>query len=326
MDTRVAIIGAGMAGAAAASSLMAAGLRVTMFDKSRGVGGRMSTRRMSTPHSGDLRFDHGAQYFTVRGDAFRRALSPLRADGVVAAWAGAREDGRRDEALVAAPHMPDAVRALTKGCDLALNATVKALTRTEDGWIVSCDGDAQYADIAYDAVLVTTPAPQALPLLASAGVAFDGPDRAVYAPCWALMLAFDAPLKAAAETLRPQRSPIAWIARNSGKPGRPAGADCWVAHAGPEWSRANLELTADAAAQALLAEARSLLGFSAAPAVAVAHRWRYALVETAAGADCFWDERARIGAAGDWCIGPRVEAAFDSGDALARRLLRSHDL
>lgn len=322
MTRRIAIIGAGMAGAAAANALRAAGLRVTLFDKSRGVGGRMSTRRMSTD-TGELRFDHGAQYFTARGDAFCRALAPLRAEGVVVAWAGARGDGKVDEALVAAPHMPDAVRALAHGCDLALNATVTALARVANGWTVRCDGEAHGAGQTYDAVLVTTPAPQALPLLASAGVAFDGPQRVVYAPCWALLLAFDALLTDAPDTLRPKTSPIAWIARDSSKPGRPAGRDCWVIHAGPDWSRANLELTAEAAAQALLAEARRLLGFTVAPVVAAAHRWRYALVETPAGADCFWDEGARVGAAGDWCIGPRVEAAFDSGDALARRLLQA---
>ena len=51
-----------------------------------------------------------------------------------------------------------------------------------------------------------------------------------------------------------------------------------------------------------------------------AHRWRYAMVEKAAGEVCFWDEAQHIGACGDWCIGPRIEAAFDSGLALAEKV------
>ncbi|MFM7188226.1 MAG: FAD-dependent oxidoreductase [Armatimonadota bacterium] len=41
----VAIIGAGLAGVAAAGDLAAAGKSVLVIDKSRGIGGRMATRR-----------------------------------------------------------------------------------------------------------------------------------------------------------------------------------------------------------------------------------------------------------------------------------------
>ena len=41
----IAVIGAGMAGLSCARHLQEAGCRVTVFDKARGPGGRMSTRR-----------------------------------------------------------------------------------------------------------------------------------------------------------------------------------------------------------------------------------------------------------------------------------------
>ncbi|MEO0028791.1 MAG: tRNA 5-methylaminomethyl-2-thiouridine biosynthesis bifunctional protein MnmC, partial [Pseudomonadota bacterium] len=65
-----AVIGAGMAGIACARTLMQAGHRVTVFDKSRGASGRMSTRSSSFGT-----FDHGAQYFTVRDARFAQALA-----------------------------------------------------------------------------------------------------------------------------------------------------------------------------------------------------------------------------------------------------------
>ena len=55
MAKRVAIIGAGMAGLAAARLLREAGAGCMIFDKSRGLGGRMATRR-----AGDFSFDHGS--------------------------------------------------------------------------------------------------------------------------------------------------------------------------------------------------------------------------------------------------------------------------
>ena len=42
---RVAVVGAGIAGLAAARRLAAAGVEVTVFDKARRPGGRLATRR-----------------------------------------------------------------------------------------------------------------------------------------------------------------------------------------------------------------------------------------------------------------------------------------
>ena len=56
----VAVIGAGISGLFAARTLADRGLNVKVFDKGRGLGGRMSTRRVD----GKSCFDHGAQYFT----------------------------------------------------------------------------------------------------------------------------------------------------------------------------------------------------------------------------------------------------------------------
>ena len=86
---QVAVIGAGLSGLACARLLSEAGTRVRVFDKARGPGGRMATRRQ-----GDLRFDHGAQYFTVRDPSFRRALEQWQADGLAGALAGDARGGR----------------------------------------------------------------------------------------------------------------------------------------------------------------------------------------------------------------------------------------
>ena len=49
------------------------------------------------------------------------------------------------------------------------------------------------------------------------------------------------------------------------------------------------------------------------------HRWRYALVEKPLGESYIWDATLRLGACGDWCLGPRIEAAFNSGEAARKR-------
>ena len=80
---QVAVVGAGLSGMSCASRLHQAGWCVTVFEKSRGPGGRMSTRR-----SDGTSFDHGAQYFTARSTEFQQQVHQWQLDGVVAVWDG----------------------------------------------------------------------------------------------------------------------------------------------------------------------------------------------------------------------------------------------
>lgn len=309
MTEHWAVIGAGMAGLAAARRLIAAGRAVTVFDKSRGLGGRMATKR-----AGSFRFDHGAQYFTARGPRFRALVETLTADEVVARWG---------EDHVGMPGMSAPARMLAPHATIVTECTVSSLTPGAHGWSVSTieglaatDGNGEFAG-----VVVAVPAPQAVPLLKSAGCTWDGAARATYAPCWALMLGFPARTTLSEDRFRPNDATIAWIARDSSKPGRDASSDAVVVHATPGWSREHLEETPERAGATLHARFRELTGETADPSFIAAHRWRYALVERPAGEMFFWDPSARLGACGDWCIGPRVEAAFDSGDGLAGAII-----
>lgn len=174
---------------------------------------------------------------------------------------------------------------------------------------------------AFDVVLLALPAPQAAPLLATLRHDFAARlTDVVIAPCWAVMASFD-PRIESPDVIRPESGPLAWIARNAGRPGQPAAPDTWVLHAGAAWSRAHLEDEADVVCAALLAAFQAETGATALPATLAAHRWRYALVETPLGEACLWDPRAQLGVCGDWCIGPRVEAAFLSGEALAQSVM-----
>ena len=54
---------------------------------------------------------------------------------------------------------------------------------------------------------------------------------------------------------------------------------------------------------------------------AVAHRWRYASVAEPLGTPFLRNEDASLYLGGDWCLQGRVEAAWQSGTALADDLL-----
>ena len=305
-----------MAGLAAARRLAIAGHHCTIIEKSRGLGGRMATRRV-----GDLQFDHGAQYFTARGEAFRALVTEWQMTGIAVAWGD-------NATFIGTPSMTAPARALAAGHTLMQNSLVTSLTRNGDGWhVTTTDGDCAPSDIKrFEAVILAIPAPQAIPLAATAGVIFPELEHVRYAPCWALMLAFDQPIDAIADRLTFEHGPIQRIETDSSKPGRHPNAATFVAHASPDWSRCHLERTADEVARELTQHFRSLTGIVADPVYASAHRWRYALVEQAAGIDCLWHANTRIGACGDWAIGPHVEAAFDSGEAMAAAILSTMDI
>lgn len=308
---RVAIIGAGLAGLACATRLGEGGVAVSLFDKARGPGGRMSVRRIATP-SGEAAFDHGAQYFTVRGASFRARVAQWAADGVAAPWPAAGPG-----AWVGVPGMNAPVRALAAGQAAAWGTRVEALARDGAGWrLRTGEGPGER----FDAVVVAVPAEQAAVLLRDHDSALGAAATAsVSQPCWTVMAAFDRRLDRLPDVLR-EAGPLGWAARNGSKPER-GPIEAWVLQGSPDWSRDHLEAPAEAVSAALLAAlAEAAGGPLPAPVAVSAHRWRYA--RSAPGTDtALWSAATGLGCCGDWLTGPRVEGAWDSGVALAERML-----
>ncbi len=315
----IAIVGAGLAGLACSRTLAAHGGEVRLFDKGRAPGGRVATRRVETDGR-SFTFDHGAQYLAAQGPMFRATLDATNAKP----WP---DETRR----VGVPRMSAIPRALSEGMNLALSREVVEIAGEPGAWLLRHvtgggrgePGEAPQEDGPFAAVALCIPAPQAATLL-------EGPAPHLHrvletvrmAPCWTLMAAFDGRV-ALPDATRLPSGPLTWAARDSAKPGRDAASECWVVQAGPDWSRAHLELRPNEVAPLLL-EALAVLAGGALPPVLhlQAHRWRYALVETPLGAPCLWDPARGIGAAGDWCIGARAEAAAESGVALGAVIAR----
>jgi len=314
---RVAVVGAGLAGLICARTLADHRVPVVLFDKSRGLGGRLATRRTDREA-----FDHGAQYFTARDARFRRYVEAWAERGLVARWQPeCRETAAgRDPWWVAVPGMSALGRAVGEGVERRQPCRIVELRRADDAWRpIDEEGVEQGL---FDAVVVATPAPQAVALLSPVPSLAERAAAAVTAPCWAAMFAFaePAPLPEAA---RFDDGPIAWLAHNGAKPGR-GGGPTWVVHASPGWSREHLERDPQAVAEELGAALAAIAGGDLPAATyAQAHRWRYARVETPVGMPCLFDADAFVAACGDWCLGGRVEAAFLSGAAVAGRVLNA---
>ncbi len=322
--TRVAVIGAGLAGLMCARTLADHNVAVTVFEKSRGCGGRCATRR-----DGLLSVDHGAQYFTVRDERLRPLVQSWQQQGVIDLWDGVlavRENGTWEPAKttvrrwVGMPGMNAIGAHLATDLDVQLETTVARLQPDGRRWRLYADTGADLGT--FDVVLVCVPAPQASTLLAP--VAPQLAERAataiMHATMATMVLLADRPDFAFDGAFLNDDPVLSWISRNTGKRERPA-AEAWVLHATRDWSAAHLDADVAVIADAMTAAFQRVIGSTAPPLHSVAHRWRYALPDPVATDDALHDGMLGLGAGGEWCGGPRVEGALLSGMALAGRVL-----
>ncbi|AND67584.1 hypothetical protein ATSB10_01300 [Dyella thiooxydans] len=312
---RIAIVGAGMTGLACARELHRRGLAPRVLEKSRGLGGRIATRRTDR---GD-RFDHGAQFVTARDPHFAAELEAWARSGAVRPWSprlAPRTDAPARSWWIGEDGMKRLVEPLAVGVDIRLQATVAGLSRHDGRWRLALD-EGSCLD-GFDAVAITAPAPQARELLERAGSPLAGALGAVaVAPCWALMLALGTPWELPFEAARLDHGPVAWLARQASRFGGDDGIDRWVVHASPAWSQEHLERTPDEVVSWLLAALAAQLPAPPSPVFARAHRWRYAMTMQPLGRPFLADPADGLWAGGDWCLGARVENAFQSGIAMA---------
>lgn len=324
LPQRVAVIGAGLAGLACARTLADHDIAVTVFEKSRGTGGRCATRR-----DGPWQFDHGAQYFTVRDARLQPHIASWAQRGIIAPWQGTiavREQGAWQPAKagvrrwVGVPGMSAIGRHLAADLDVQCERRVAHIQREGSQWNLLADTGADLG--VFDAVMVCVPAPQAHALLAPVSPALAARTQdAVMHATWATMLVLpERPSLAWDAAFLNDDAVLSWVSRDGSKPGRSAG-DLWVLHATRAWSTAHLERDASDVAREMVAAFGALCGHALAPAHAVAHRWRYALPDPVTTDAALFDAAQWLGAAGDWCGGPRVEGALLSGFALAGRVL-----
>lgn len=322
---QIAVIGAGIAGLSAASTLARAGMSVVVLDKGRGPGGRTSTRRGE-----DFTFDHGAPFFTARETRFVEEVAAWLDAGVVERWRprvmmalGGRlePDPRPHEFLVGAPRMSALAEHLARDLDVRCATEVAAVERDPDAdrWILRGAGGGEL--LRAGRVIVTAPAPQAARLLSADPQFASRAAQVEMTPCWSVMLGFDQPVPADFDAAFFSEGSLGWAVREASKPGR-GQARSWVLHGADDWSRRHVENDPQRVIADLSAVFERYLGRALPiPAHAVAHRWRHARPDPGLGEGYLVSNRTGLAAAGDWCAGPRVENAFISGLGLAERLL-----
>lgn len=328
----IAVIGAGVCGLSAAHKLSQSGLNVTVFEKSRGVGGRLSTKRVDGLGLADL----GAQFMTSRSPQFQSLIAQGIESKSVALWRAKiasidqispgvfRENQTIEDALVNTryigfPSMNQWLLSLWPRDKVELNQHITKLEENKNGlWTLHGSSSEEQ----YSAVILAIPPLQAANLVQNLENLREFLLSIPMDPCWASLNVFEKPLPLKFDAAFIQNSRLKWICANHSKIGRTQNPAAWTLHADSVTSRLLLNSPHDIVAAEMLLELEKIVGSKLPPSqLVVTHRWLYARPTSSPSPGIFWDTQRRLGAGGDWAFGDRVEDAYLAGIALADRLI-----
>lgn len=354
---KIAIIGAGLSGLTLAHRLKDFA-ELTLFEKSRGFGGRMAARRYKK-----FQFDHGVQFFQAKDKSFQSFLKPMIEKKIVQTWKGffVEFEGNkkisqrvwRDEPAhyVGAPGM-NAIgkylaQSLPESVKIKLNTKVKTISKEN---LSSLDSHSQREDKFqnhqkidsknqmsktkwnlldekdqtlgfFDWVIATAPPEQTFVIMPKSFKYYSLLSSIRMKACFSLMLGFKNALPLEFQSALVKGCDISWISVNNSKPKR-ENSFCLLVHSTNDWADIHLETDPEKAIQHLSQETSFVLGYDVSKADHQSlHRWRYANIELQKTQNWI-DENQKLAACGDWTRQGRVEAAFLSAEQTAQSLYK----
>jgi predicted NAD/FAD-dependent oxidoreductase len=327
MKKRIAIIGAGISGLTCAQQLKHHA-DVVVYEKARGVGGRMSTR-----YADPFYFDHGTQYFTARTKAFQAFLKPSMENGTIAEWSGKvinLEMGKKitkrlwfEPHFVATPNMNSLCKKLAEGLDVRVTVEVAPLAQKQSGvWMLQDKQGNMLGE--YDWVISTAPPAQTLALFQVALADNSLLHTSRMQGCYALMIGFNKPWDKQWIAAKVRDNPIKWISINSTKPGRSEEVTAIVVHSSNNWADEHIDDNMDVAQKFLLGQFEAVSGIDCSNADYIStHRWKYAIVEETQKSGFYFDSDQGIAATSDWASTSRIEEVWLNAVGLAEDMISS---
>lgn len=331
--TDIAVIGAGIAGLVCAQQLSQAGYSVLVVEKSRGLGGRLATRRLHGTCA-----DHGACYLEPKGELLGRFVEILRSRQILKVWteevyeltvnALLTEPKNRSPRYVAPEGMSAIAKSLAPGLEILLNQRVVAITPTpENSWRLTLESSNE--ELTAKAIVVAIPAPQAVMLLEPLGesvldaVFLDNLRSVEFYPSISVIAGYpptSQPLPEWKALTFMDNADLAWIGLDSSKRPNPQQPH-FVVQSSANFAQRHLESQdLQPVGQLMLQRAAESLSLPwlNTPEWMQVHRWRYAFPS------CPWHEAflsakspSPLVCCGDWCGGNLVEGAMLSGLAAA---------
>ncbi|MFO8028799.1 MAG: FAD-dependent oxidoreductase [Cyclonatronaceae bacterium] len=332
---KIAIIGAGLSGLTAGRILAKAGHDVVLFEKSRGYGGRLATRRKQ--NGSPVKIDHGAPYLAGTTDEFKSFLNELEEHGLVAPWTET-VSGYSDGQIL--PELPGRERQPYYTATQGMNSVGKYMSRLVDmypeenvggithvggsrikksPWIINSSSINVFEA---DAVIIATPAIQAYGLVATAQDEYELRkmitllDDISYTSTISLMAGYGRRESPEWKAIVCDHPIVAWLCNEGTK--RDFSGDVYlVAHTTDRFAREMTESDdSEEADKHIIKAMDEILGnWAGRPEWHQSHLWRYHQPRKSLDIPFLEsdDELAPLALVGDYFQGKSMEAAYLSG-------------
>ncbi len=321
---KIAIIGAGLSGLSLAKRLVDNHFDVKIFEKSRGCGGRMSSKRTDVGY-----FDHGAQYFSAQSEMFQKFIKPYVDDGTLIHWKP--KFGHMDKAgafttkemnypiYIPKGRMTHWAKAMAEEFEIEYGVEIAHCSKNARG---SCLFDQNRNNLGdYDLVVSTAPAPQTEKILN-----IELPNVVQMVGCYALMLRCNNSISIPFDIIRFEDDMLDIMSLQSARRDGDIKDQAMniLVQTTNMWAEQHLEEDQSDIAKRMTAHFAEKLSIPIDKLEIIRlHRWLYASTPTPlAGLDYIFEPNAAMAACGDWCVGSKVEAAFLSAAALGEEIIR----
>ena len=323
---KVAVIGAGISGLALANKLKKY-FEVVVFEKSRGYGGRVATRR-----AGEFIFDHGAQFFKVKTDEFREYIKPMIDKGIVDIWKARfveidngkitnnRIWGDDPSNYVGTPSMNSIGKYMADGLDVRLSEKVANVAQGTK-WELYDEAGANIGE--FDWVVSAIPPKQVIEMIPDVINLYSKISSYEMLACYSLMLGYEEKMDIGFDAALIKGVDISWLSVNSSKlPG--ANNTTFLIHSTNKWASQNIDRDRDWVKGYLCNELSNLVPIKTESANYIGLQgWRYANIKKQNNIEFFLDKDNKFGLCGDWFVQGRIEAAYLSGSHLGDQMLIS---
>ncbi len=338
----IGIIGAGISGLTAGRLLAKAGHEVTIFEKSRGFGGRMATRYAGKDNQ--TRLDHGLSYFSAESSEFQQFTAELLEKNLIKTWGNKFfvYDGKKlydkdpndpgNPIFTSVNGMNSIGKYLGRWVDVQTENKVGGLTyiggnRTRKrSWMINFSSSHTFGA---DAVIVALPAPQAYGILSTtldetnALRIIRQIDDITYKPAYSLMVGYGDRELPEWNAILCKNCKLNYISNEASK--REDMQECsFVLQAGKQFTKKHQNSDEDTVIREMLADFAEIAGgWASSPDWHQLHYWKYSRAEKVMNAPFFEleDHEAPLAVVGDYFEGNTVDNAYRSGYLLARHWL-----
>lgn len=337
---KIGIIGAGMAGLTAGRILARAGHEIIVFEKSKGFGGRMSTRRPKI--SPRQIMDHGAPFISGTTKEFQDFINELEENNVIKKWTDTFSSYRDGQIVseipgsdgkqyyIAPEGMNSIGKFLGRWLDFQMNEKVGALTYIggsrikKSPWMINSSTINVFES---DAVIIATPAIQAYGLLSTAQDERELRrmitvlDDISYSSTYSFMAGYGERQPFGYKAVKCDHPVLGWICNESSKR-ETSGKINIVAHTTDSYTKKAFgEKETEEINDDIMAALGEILGsWAGRPEWHESHLWRYRSPKNSLDMPFLEseDEEAPLALAGDYFQGHSMETAYLSGLRLGK--------